>query len=47
MVRCPYFDFNESVACTYRDDGYCDDLEVCPGNSDAWCRSVIECWVGR
>lgn len=35
----PFFDY---ISCPYLADEYCDEIEVSPGNSDAWCYLMIE-----
>ena len=41
----------ETTKCPYSSVGVllCDDLTISPGNSDAWCRRVIEnaIWEGE
>lgn len=39
---CPFLDAAEHIDCIYMKNSDCEDTENCPGNSDAWCRSVIE-----
>jgi len=45
MVECPFFD---SLPCGANSCAYCvspkfcEDIEVCPDNSDSWCKGAIE-----
>jgi len=42
-MKCP-FEWMTDFECVYKHDQYksCEDIEICPGNSDAWCTSMIE-----
>ena len=39
--RCP-FSLSFAFECVYRDNGICDEIEINPGNSDAWCYEMVE-----
>ena len=42
-VGCPFkFEFNTIIRCPYMDEqGICSDIEIGPGNGDAWCSNKI------
>ena len=43
-IQCPFYNsFGDQIKCVYMDEWhYCDELEVNPGNGDAWCYVMIE-----
>jgi len=49
-MRCPFYD-NIAIDCLYGVDCVylnrcsCEDIEICPGNSDAWCTEMINAGV--
>lgn len=42
--KCPFLCcFGSEITCVYLDEYHnCDGVDVNPGNSDAWCMSIIE-----
>ena len=41
-LYCPFAVYGE-FECVYRDAGYiCEDIEVCPGNTDAMCGGFVQ-----
>ena len=42
-VECPFrYEFKHLVKCLYMDrNGICTDIEIGPGNGDAWCSTKI------
>jgi len=43
LKLCPFYSiFGNEIKCTYKDKhNRCYDIEVAPGNSDAWCTRRI------
>ena len=42
-IICPFLGiFADLVDCVYLEERDCDDIEICPGNSDAWCTENID-----
>ena len=43
-IGCPFAGMDISADdCVYMDkEGKCQDVQICPGNSDAWCTEKIE-----
>jgi hypothetical protein len=45
-IRCPFKNvyFGGYLKCVYldKDTWYCDDIEVCPVNSDSFCAEAVE-----
>ena len=42
-IRCPFSTwFFESSDCPYLTNGFCNEIEINTGNSDAWCTEHIE-----
>jgi len=39
--HCP-FQWITNFNCVYMDQGSCTDIQINPGNRDAWCTSQIE-----
>jgi hypothetical protein len=41
--RCPFYCmFGNKIDCLYKDNWHvCHDIDVAPGNSDAWCTEMI------
>lgn len=42
---CPFYSmFGNKITCPYKSDEWnlCYDMDVCPGNGDAWCAIMIE-----
>ena len=45
MRRCPFINnlaIDAEVECVYLIGRKCDDIEVAPGNGDAWCTQKIQ-----
>jgi hypothetical protein len=42
--KCPFISlFEESHTCVYMGEGgICDQIDINPGNGDAWCSEMIE-----
>jgi hypothetical protein len=40
-LKCPFTTWRE-FECIYKHNGFCEDIVICPGNSDAWCLAQIE-----
>jgi hypothetical protein len=43
-MGCPFYClFGDEIKCPYLEDGtLCHDVEIAPGNGDAWCSQKIE-----
>jgi hypothetical protein len=43
LMKCPFDRFeSEDSFCIYARSECCEDIEVCPANSDSWCLTQIE-----
>ena len=45
-IRCPFLNAfsgpdTDIADCVYMDLADCDDIEINPGNGDAWCHTMI------
>ena len=44
-IKCPFADeFFMTIDCVYMKTQECDEIDINPGNSDAWCNRMI--WKG-
>lgn len=44
-IQCPFADeFFQTIDCVYMKNQECDEIDINPGNSDAWCNKMI--WKG-
>ena len=43
-IKCPHLSQFPDLSCVYLLDSNncCEDIDICPGNSDAWCTSNLE-----
>jgi len=46
QVKCPFLFIEQSIDrkifCVYMVEGMCTNIEINPGNNDAWCTNKIE-----
>jgi len=43
QIKCPFWEIFFDIKCPYIVEyNCCDEIEVNPGNSDAWCTAKIE-----